>query len=155
MIHPLVIEAFDPTQQQEVKTLILAGLEERWGRLDPDRNPDLNDIAASYAQGDFLVATLHGRVVGCGACIPHAPGVGEIVRMSVATDMRRHGIGRAILKRLRARAYASGIRRLVLETTATWHDAILFYQRHGFAITHEQDGDVYLVLDLMEISQGA
>jgi len=148
MIHSLVIKPFHPAQQQEVRALILAGLEERWGALDPARNPDLNDIATSYVQADFLVALLDDRIVGCGACIPRAPGVGEIARMSVATDMRRHGIGKAILQQLRERAYAAGIRRLILETTATWHDAILFYQRHGFTITHEQEGDIYFVLDL-------
>lgn len=45
-----------------------------------------------------------------------------------------------------------GIRRLVLETPATWHDAILLYQRHGFTMTHEQDGDGCFVLDLMDMS---
>jgi GNAT superfamily N-acetyltransferase len=68
--------------------------------------------------------------------------------MSVAADMRRRGIGRMILAQLVERARAGGFRRLILETTATWEDAVAFYRRCGFVVTHHQAGDVYFALDL-------
>jgi putative acetyltransferase len=68
--------------------------------------------------------------------------------MSVAANMRRHGIGRRLLQHLVAHAKARGYRCLVLETTATWHDVIAFYQQYGFQITYSRDGNVYFVLDL-------
>lgn len=56
MTKPIVILPFQPENQEDVKKLILAGLVEHWGKLDPTKNPDLNDIANSYAQSVFFVA---------------------------------------------------------------------------------------------------
>ncbi|NWF79438.1 MAG: GNAT family N-acetyltransferase [Chloroflexi bacterium] len=144
----LSIVSFEPEHQSPVRALILAGLAERWGVLDPARNGDLEDIAFSYRNADVLVALLGDRVVGAGVCVPRSPAVGEIVRMSVAGDLRRHGIGRAVLQTLCVRAQTAGLTRIVLETTATWDDAIRFYLRYGFQMTHAKDGDVYFALDL-------
>ena len=144
----IAIRPFKPENQEAVKTLILAGLAEHWGTLDLTRNPDLDDIGRSYTGSVFLVAWLGQRVVGTGALVPHAGGVGEIVRMSVAADLRRRGVGRLILQNLVEQAKACGLHRVILETTAAWKDVVLFYLRCGLRITHYQDGDVYFVLDL-------
>lgn len=144
----LKIVPFQPEDQERVKSLILTGLVEHWGYLDASKNPDLVDIQTHYGQAAFLVAWLDERIVGTGALIPRSAEVAEIVRMSVAVDMRRQGIGRAILQCLCERAKQLSFRRLILETTATWPEVIQFYQRFGFSITHFQDGDVYFSLDL-------
>jgi GNAT superfamily N-acetyltransferase len=142
------ITDFCPADQAEAKALILKGLEEHWGWLDLALNPDLNDIAASYAAGTFLVARQAGALVGTGALIPEAPGLARVVRMSVDTRLRRQGIGRLILAELLRRAQQAGYRRLVLETTQTWEDAIVFYRSFGFAITHYADGDVHFQMEI-------
>ncbi|MBN1260389.1 MAG: GNAT family N-acetyltransferase [Anaerolineae bacterium] len=142
------IRRFHPADQDAVKTLILAGLQEHWGALDTTKNPDLDDIAAAYKGATFLVAWCGERVVGTGALIPKSETTAEIARMSVAADMRRYGIGTELLHRLCACAWDQGIRRIVLETTETWQDVIAFYLRFGFRITHYQEGDVYFALDL-------
>jgi putative acetyltransferase len=143
----LVFSAFSRSDQEEARRLVLAGLGEHWGNIDPTRNPDLNDIAVSYAESFFLVARLDGRLVGTGALVPRGEEA-EIVRMSVARDLRRQGIGRQILSRLVEQARRSGFLRIYLETTAAWQEVIDFYLDAGFAITHYQDGDVYFSLDL-------
>lgn len=142
------IQPFRSEYQAETRDLILAGLAEHWGQLDPDRNPDLADIGSSYQQAVFLVAVWQERVIGTGALIPKPDGTAEIVRMSVAADMRRQGVGGAILQALITRAHTLGMHRLVLETTETWQVAIEFYKRFGFRETHHQDGDIYFKLDL-------
>ena len=144
----LRIAPFQPDDQVAVKTLILAGLVEHWGYLDPAKNPDLDDIQTYYAQATFLVAWLGDHMVGTGALVPRSTEAAEIVRMSVAAEVRRQGIGRMILYHLGERARQLGFRRLILETTAAWQDVIKFYQRFGFDITHVRDGDVYFSLDL-------
>lgn len=116
--------------------------------LDPARNPDLDDIEHTYADAVFLVAWQKGRVIGTGALVPRAGDTGEIVRMSVAAEMRRQGIGRMILQKLCERARSKGYKRLVLETTETWADVIKFYKNFGFEATHHRDGDVYFSLEL-------
>ena len=88
------------------------------------------------------------RIVGTGALIPRTDDTAEIVRMSVAADMRRKGLGRRILQELRHQARLKGFKRLVLETTETWTEVIAFYLQFGFQITHYRDGDVYFALDI-------
>lgn len=144
----LTIQPFRPVDQDEVKQLVLAGLVDHWGFLDPNKNPDLDDIAATYAGATFLVARLAGRIVGSGALVPRGDGTAEIVRMSVACDLRRLGVGRRMLQQLVAQARQAGLRRIVLETTETWQEVVAFYLAHGFRITHHADGDVYFALDL-------
>ncbi len=68
--------------------------------------------------------------------------------MSVARAERRRGIGSAVLGRLLANARAAGFRRIILETTSTWVEAVAFYQKHGFRVTHVREGDMYFALDL-------
>ncbi len=144
----ITLDRFRPTDQDSARALILAGLAERWGTLDEGRNPDLNDIAAHYALGVFLCAWSGERLVGTGALVPREAGVVEIVRMSVARDWRRTGVGRRIAEALLIEARDRGARRVVLETTETWADAVAFYLRLGFVITHHLDGDAYFALDL-------
>jgi GNAT superfamily N-acetyltransferase len=148
ILHDLTIVPFRPDNQAEVQRLILAGLTEHWGQLDPTKNLDLKDIVATYAHATFLVAWWHGTIVGTGALLSRSAQVAEIVRMSVAAPMRRHGIGRRLLQHLVAHAKAQGHHHIILETTATWHDVMAFYQQQGFQITHYREGDVYFVLDL-------
>jgi putative acetyltransferase len=139
---------FKPEDQAEVKALILWGLEAHWEMIDPTLNPDLDDITSSYAGSTFLVAKLEGRVVGTGALLPRTQHTAEIVRMSVAADLRRQGLGKRILTALIEAARASGVSQVILETTATWSEVIAFYLDCGFRITHYQNGDVYFVMEL-------
>jgi ribosomal protein S18 acetylase RimI-like enzyme len=148
MLEELAIRRFRPHDQVAARELILAGLAERWGYLDASKNPDLDDIAASYAQATFLVAYLETQLIGTGAVVREAEGVCRIVRMSVAGHLRRRGIGKRILQDLRLCAEADGYRQVVLETTVTWHDAIGFYERCGFRRLGQRDGEEHFVLDL-------
>lgn len=147
MCDSVTIRPFQPGDQAAAKALVLAGLAAHWGALDPTRNPDLDDIAAGYAHGVFLVAEENGRIIGTGGLLPEADGVSRIVRMSVAADRQRRGVGRRMLQRLIDFAREQGSHRLVLETTSTWHGAIAFYRQAGFRLVAEQDGDSHFVLD--------
>jgi len=144
----LTIVPFQRENQAAAKALILAGMQEHWGVLDESKNPDLDDIAAAYANGVFLVAWQNREIVGTGAFRPWSDDTVEIVRMSVKRENRRQGIGREILAALCHAAYQRGYRRAILETTARWHGVIAFYQAFGFEITHYASGDVYFALNL-------
>lgn len=142
------IAPFRPEDQAEAKSLVLAGLVGHWGWLDPTKNPDLEDIAAAYADGLFLVARQDGALVGTGALLARSTEVAELVRMSVAVSLRRRGIGRSILHRLIVEAAARGFKRVVLETTQTWDEVVAFYLRNGFRLTHHAGGDAHFAFDL-------
>ncbi len=148
MTDAIKLAPFQPEDQQEVRRLILAGMAEHWGIVDESLNPDLNDIASSYAESVFLVAWQGQRVVGSGALAPGPNGAAEIKRMSVAKELRRQGLGRRILTALIEQARMCGCRRVILETTSTWSEVIEFYLDYGFRITHTCDGDTYFVLEL-------
>ncbi len=139
------IRPFHPTDQPAAKALILAGLVEHWGWLDPTANPDLDDIATSYVDAVFLVGYEGERLVATGALLPEGEQAGRIVRMSVDGRERRKGYGRVLLHALLEKARELGYTQVVLETTATWADAIQFYKANGFRRTHEADGDVYFI----------
>jgi GNAT superfamily N-acetyltransferase len=146
------IEPFRVEDQAEVRQLILDGLEEHWGGLAPDLNADLDDIAATYGHGTILVARLAGEIVGVGAIVPTAPGVGEVKRMSVAQDHRREGVATAVLRELVGVAVREHWVAVTVETTASWTDAVQFYERLGFRLTHYEEGqfgrDAHVRMDL-------
>lgn len=146
----IILRDFQPADQAAVKDLVLSGLAEHWGVLDPSKNPDLDDIARSYAGATFLVAHCQGQIIGTGALVPRKNSTAEVMRMSVAPNWRRQGIGRMILQALVDRARQAGYRRIILETTETWQEVIAFYLRFGFWITHHKDGDVYFELGLVD-----
>ncbi len=147
----ITLSPFTPADQPAVKALILAGLADHWGALDPAKNPDLNDIAATYKDAYFLVAKQAGEVVGCGALVPRTPDTAEVVRMSVAAAARRQGLGRRILAALCEEARARGFRCVILETTQTWSEVIAFYQSFGFRITHYKDGRVFRTAAIIRV----
>lgn len=146
----LKIFPFQPENQATVKSLILDGLVEHWGYLDESKNPDLDNIALSYAEATFLVAWLDDEIIGTGAFIPRSESQVEILRMSVKKELRRHGIGQQILSELCEKARQEGYKEVILETTETWQDVISFYLNYGFEITHYEGGDVYFSFDLRE-----
>lgn len=141
------LEELDPSNQTETRSLILAGLGERFGTIDPTRNPDLDDMLQSYRGGrTVVVRDRTGPVIGTGTVIPRPPVDGgpptqaEILRMSVARSARRRGLGRRIVEELVATARTWEVDRVIVETSSDWTDAVEFYQRCGFTITGE-DGD--------------
>ena len=144
-IH-LKITPFNPENQEAVKNLILQGLGEHWGTVDPTKNPDLKDIAQTYAKDIFLVAWHQDQIIGSGALVQRGPDKAEIVRMSVLKSYRRMGVGQKILDSLCGHAKMRGFKTVILETTETWQEVIQFYRAYGFHITHHKAGDVYFSL---------
>jgi putative acetyltransferase len=130
-----------PEFDDAVRTLILSGLAEHWGTVDPTLNQDLVDMAGTYAGGRILVACDGDRVVGTGTVYPRDVETAEIVRMSVAPGYRRTGLGRRLVDDLVETARAWGASRVVLETSSGWTEVVQFYERCGFTVTHTEDGD--------------
>ncbi len=131
-----------------MRALIVAGLTQRWGDYDASMNPDLEAFEATYGAAAIVVAKRLNEIVGCGILVAEGSRVGRIVRMSVAGDRQRRGIGGRVLHRLLDEALRRGYARVVLETSADWHSAVGFYERHGFVRTEQRDGDQHFCFDL-------
>ena len=134
------VDALAAEQHDDVRTLILSGLGEHWGSVDDALNPDLADLTSTYSSGRTLVACDGRRVVGTGTVIPRDGATAEIVRMSVAQEYRRAGVGRRLVADLVEIARQWGMERVILETSAHWTEVIQFYERCGFTLTHFEDG---------------
>jgi len=81
--------------------------------------------------GLLLVATLHGKPVGCGALRFEADHA-QIKRMWVADDVRGLGIGRRLLAELEQQARVQNKRTVRLETNKALSEAITMYRAHGY-----------------------
>jgi GNAT superfamily N-acetyltransferase len=82
--------------------------------------------------GLFLVATLQGEPVGCGALKLHGRNPAELKRMWVAPSARGLGVGRRLLAELEALAAKHGVRAVRLETNRALTEAIALYRSSGY-----------------------
>jgi ribosomal protein S18 acetylase RimI-like enzyme len=144
-----IIRPFTPADQVAARRPILDGLGEHFGSIDETRNPDIDDILASYVIPGhiFLVAQVGGVLVGTAALIVQDARTGRVVRVSVSRGYRRRGIGRALVTRLVEAARARGLTRLWMETNDDWADAIGLYRRCGFREYKRTPGNVYMALE--------
>jgi DNA-binding MarR family transcriptional regulator/GNAT superfamily N-acetyltransferase len=106
------------------------------GRFDGGFDPalslpaDLDELRPPT--GLFLVASLGGEPIGCGALKFHGDEPTELKRMWVAGSTRGLGIGRRLLAELELRAAAHGSRVVRLETNRSLTEAINLYRAAGY-----------------------
>lgn len=141
------IRHFESSDQDVAKQLILDGLREHWGELDPAYNHDIDDIAAAFSDG-FFVGVLDSEVIATGGLTRIDNSTLRVERMSVAKAWRRHGFGKLMLERLIDQARDLGAKYVILETTRNWKDARAFYEQNGFVFTHMEGDDAYYRMQL-------
>ena len=132
----MLIRKFESKDQIPAKALIYAGLEQYFGFIDETLNPDLDDIASSFADGCFLIGEIDEVLVATGGYKPVDDGTVKIERVFVHSKFRRHGFASQLFTALISEAKKVGYNRVVLETTSDWDNAIEFWLRNGFRITH-------------------
>jgi len=144
----LLVRPFERGDQEDARSLILAGLGDYFDVLDPTFNPDLDDIWETYiVTGDCFLVVVDGKhLVGTGALIREAADTGRIVRMSVSAEKRRQGIGRLLVGELLAEGTRRGYSRIVVETNDDWYGAIRLYQGCGFQPYDRRDGEIHMQL---------
>lgn len=103
--------------------------------------------------GRLLVATDHGRIVGCIALRAVDGERCEMKRLYVRPQTRGTGLGRRLAEAICAEARAAGYRSMVLDTLPTMAAAQAVYRALGFGATtpyvfNPIPGTRYLALDL-------
>jgi DNA-binding MarR family transcriptional regulator/GNAT superfamily N-acetyltransferase len=101
------------------------------GGFDPKLSISADAGELMPPRGYFVLATLEGDPVGCGALKCHAD-FGEIKRMWVKGAARGLGVGRRILLRLEELARSRRIPLLRLETNDTLKEAQALYRSSGY-----------------------
>ena len=98
---------------------------------------DLLDIEQAYLHngGEFLVGTVHERIVAMGAFKKTSPERAEIKRMRVHPDFQRRGYGQIMLDELERRAKTAGYALLHLDTSVVQTAAQKLYVKNGYKET--------------------
>jgi ribosomal protein S18 acetylase RimI-like enzyme len=110
------------------------------GSDHPEYEPTLRDVAGRATSSDVLVADVAGAVAGTATFVPPGgamsevddPGAAMIRMLAVATAMRGHGAGEALVRECLARAQVCGAARVRLHTEPTMTAAHRLYERLGF-----------------------
>jgi putative acetyltransferase len=124
----LVIEE-RTTEDDELAALLDAAFEElvvRYGR---------EGRSQVRAGARYLVASIGGDAVGCGAVQPVDAVTGELKRMYVVPGHRGQGIATSLLSALEELARGLGYRRLRLATGVRQPEAIALYERCAYTLT--------------------
>jgi ribosomal protein S18 acetylase RimI-like enzyme len=100
--------------------------------FDASRSISASEEELRPPAGLFLLASLRGVPIGCGALKFHGGEPAEIKRMWVSASARGLGIGRRLLKELETHAARRGATVLRLETNATLTEAIALYRSAGY-----------------------
>ncbi|HVH66436.1 MAG TPA: bifunctional helix-turn-helix transcriptional regulator/GNAT family N-acetyltransferase [Gemmatimonadales bacterium] len=113
--------------------------------FDPATSLPLDDGDLIPPRGAFLMASLDGEPVACGAVKVIGPSMhtGYLKRMWVAATVRGLGIGRRMLRALEAKARELGCRKLCLETNKALQEAIALYRSAGFRKVPSFNDDPY------------
>jgi len=102
---------------------------ERVAHLAPWTEGNFRDaLAAGYG---MQVGVADGAIVAYGVLL-FAPGEAQLLNLTVAPEVRRLGIGRALLGRFLADAGARGAEQCFLEVRVSNIPAIALYAREGF-----------------------
>lgn len=129
------ISAADP-RQRAARSCLLAYFRELADRFDAGFDPELSNPAQDEEMilpaGLFLLATLAGEPVGCGALKFHQDEPAEIKRMWVSPTARGLGLGRRLLAELESRAADHGATAVRLETNRALAEAIGLYRSSGY-----------------------
>lgn len=136
--------AFEPAREDDFETLLALRIRvmrphlERVGRFDPDRARRY--FRAGYDPVHLRLIRVDGVFAGCVALKPDGDGL-VLEHFYLDDGVQGRGIGSAVLARLIAEADAAAmpIRLGVLKGSP----AARFYQRHGFAWTHDEPYDDY------------
>jgi putative acetyltransferase len=111
---------------------LVARLDAELDRRYPNARGQFTAANTLADHATFLVATLDGRPVGCGAFRPLDDSAVEVKRMFVEPDCRGRGIGRRLLAELEDRARRAGYSLARLETGVRQPEAIGLYESAGY-----------------------
>lgn len=146
-----MLRDFRPSDQPELRRLILAGLQDRWGEtFDAGINPDLNDFVTNYVDrgAEVVIIEANGEIVATGIFVPDEGTIGRIVRMSVAVAHRRQGLARRVVEELIGRARRSAMSEVRVLTDTPWTSAVELYRACGFTEIGSDGTDTHFAMPL-------
>src|SRR3954454_22540332 len=100
--------------------------------FDPRRGATAEPHEVRPPNGAFVVVSLRGEAVGCGAVKHHPGAVTDVKRMWLAESARGLGLGRRLLERLEGLAWEHGSTEAHIETSDVLPEALALYRSAGY-----------------------
>ncbi|MFI6155473.1 GNAT family N-acetyltransferase [Kitasatospora sp. NPDC051170] len=125
----------------DLKDQVMRADLERLGRWDPDRSR--RRVRGSFSVGHTSVILVDGAFAGTVTVSPDDHGGRHLEMFYLSPHLQGRGLGGAVLRHLLAEADAAAepVRLTVLRGSA----AQRLYERHGFAVEHQDPVDVHLL----------
>ncbi|MEL6258252.1 MAG: GNAT family N-acetyltransferase, partial [Pseudomonadota bacterium] len=126
---------YRPEDARVFRELNVAWIERYFG-LEAEDRAQLDDIEAAILTkgGRAIVAEHDGVVCGTVAVIPLEPGLVELAKMSVRTDLQGLGIGKALIEHAVLEAKRLDARSIWIESNDRLEAAIGLYRKAGFRV---------------------
>ncbi len=95
---------------------------------------DIDDIGNCYIgqDGEFVVLSREGRVIGFVGLLPIDSTRIELKRLYLVRDERGKGLGRYLLSMALNFSKEKGYRTIQLETSSKFKEAVALYEKNGF-----------------------
>lgn len=122
--------AIEPAGSDDAQACLRSYFQELAARFDAGFDPALG--VEAEPDGDFVVARLEGKPVGCGMLRRLSSDTGEIKRMWIAPEMRGLGLARRLITWLEDHAAQSGMSRIRLDTNRALTEAQILYRNAGY-----------------------
>lgn len=113
------------------------------GGFEPGRSIAADDAELRPPAGAFLMMSVDGEPVACGAVKRVGASVGSIKRMWVAESVRGLGFGRRMLAALEAQSGELGLTTVRLETNHVLTEAVRLYRSSGYVEVAPFNDDPY------------
>ena len=142
----LLLKEVDPTGPEAswCLTQYFHELESRFDEgFSPERSLEADASVFRPPSGAFLLGTVDGRPMACGALKLMEGRVGYIKRMWVDDWLRGRGMGRRLLSALEAVAARYGCTSVQLETHRALEEARALYRSAGYEVCEPFNDEVY------------
>jgi GNAT superfamily N-acetyltransferase len=113
------------------------------GGFAPGDALDVAVIRYNAPTGLFVIASVAGGTVGCGALDFLDDTSAEIKRMWISPPVRGIGLGKRLLAHLEDQARRAGRSRVVLDTNGSLTEAIAMYEAAGYATIDRYSDNPY------------
>ena len=137
-MNDTAIIPYDKVYLQELARMVTNIQQNEFGiPIILEEQPDLLDIPGFFLveNGNFWLAVIDSRVVGCIALKDIGNGQGALRKMFVDARYRgkQYGVGQRLLDTLLAWAREKGFKEILLGTTDKFLAAHRFYEKNGFS----------------------
>lgn len=139
------IISFDPQYKQAFYDITMA-----WLAKDFEVEPQHTDMLLNPERvlleggGEVFFAIEDGKAVGTVGLKNHGDGVYELTKLGVSPDAQSGGYGKKLCEAVIDAFKEKGGTRLFLETHSTLKPAMALYEKLGFILGENPDGETYI-----------